>query len=458
MKKLLIFLFFPLSFWGQLSTAVANTPAAVQVPKSFLGLAIEWGNANNVIGQSSTGTNVVFQQLTKNLTNGGNSLNIRVGGNSTDATTTPRSVIEFAQLYQTSGVNVNFWLGVNMKTATISQAQAQANAYVSGMPTGSLNGLELGNEPDLYGITPSTYYTRLAQWETGIRSATGNLFLLYMDPSCADPYACTTFSFPGILVTNSGYFGASSLHCYVASTLSSGQLLNNNSYNCPTILLPQSLVSQAKSVPFRNGEMNTATSGGISGVSNAWESGLWILKSAFMYALNNISGINIQGNCITGVDFYSPFYFTINSGTPNTFTLTSVAPLYYGILAFQQLTSNSAKIYPTTVTSGTSTLVDVYDTGDISNISVEKMVVINRDTVTSGNVNVTPRGTYTSATVCDVTAPLFSSTSGITICGQNINSAGVLTGTFTTTTVTPSAGVYSIPMTTADAKLVTFNP
>jgi hypothetical protein len=100
------------------------------------------------MGSPSTGTNPIYRQLVKNLmAYGAGPLIVRIGGNSTDQAGAPAEgvVAPFAQLFQDIGAK--FYLGVNLGSDNVALATSQAEAFVSGMPPGSLIAIEIVNEP-----------------------------------------------------------------------------------------------------------------------------------------------------------------------------------------------------------------------------------------------------------------------------------------------------------------------
>ena len=132
------------------NVSVGTTPGRA-IPSDFMGLSMEWGTAQTVLGDSTVGVDYIARQLLLNLTAYGSApLNLRIGGNTTDSTGEPTSttVQPFAELASARGNH--FSLGVNLGSDNVSLAVDQARAYVNQMPAGSLDAIEIGNEPDMY--------------------------------------------------------------------------------------------------------------------------------------------------------------------------------------------------------------------------------------------------------------------------------------------------------------------
>jgi hypothetical protein len=175
------------------TASVDPTKPGTQIQSSFLGFSHEWSGPPVLMGPPGN-TNPIYRQLVNNLTAyGGGPLLVRIGGNSTDKTTAPTTgvVAPMAQLYTDLGAK--FTLGVNLGSDDVALATQQAQYYVSNMPAGSLEAIEIGNEPDLYhdnGDRPTTYtfadyLSDFATWRTAIlplREADGTILGQHEQP------------------------------------------------------------------------------------------------------------------------------------------------------------------------------------------------------------------------------------------------------------------------------------
>jgi hypothetical protein len=100
---------------------------------------------------------------------------------------------------------VSFFLGVNLGSNVVDLATSQAKVFVQNMPKGSIQAIEIGNEPDFYPTVshhrPSTYdFADYAQdfltWRTSIFAAIPDSPLV-MGPSDAE--------FPALPLSSNGY-------------------------------------------------------------------------------------------------------------------------------------------------------------------------------------------------------------------------------------------------------------
>jgi hypothetical protein len=171
----------------------------------------------------------------------------------------------------------------------------------------------------------------------------------------------------------------------------------------------------------------------------------------FEYANVGVDGVNWHSG---NGGPYGLFYFKIRaSGNTNTYSLSSVRPLYYGLLFFQGATGNGAHLLATTL--DTKANVKAWATVDAS--GTPRVAVINKDEKSTGTVNVSLSG-YSHAQVYRLTAPSYKSTSGLAFAGQTFDGStnGVIQGTEEIESVDVAGGVFSIPMPITSAALIVF--
>jgi len=449
------------TFVPELAQAIVANGTAVPVPSQFLGLAHEWAapqigiGAQLLMGDQASGVNTIYRQLLANLTSyGSGPLVIRIGGDSTDTFSTAQSIEAFKELNAYNGAL--FYLGVNLKTATLSEAKAMASTYYQSMPPGSLLGLEIGNEPDLYGVPEAQFIANFTSWAAGIRSVTSSK-LPILGPSCS-AWACNNGVWTDDVMSTAiaGNVATFSQHQYIeGQSPVPDALLQSSAY--PNASTAEALIAQTHQagLPFRLGEWNSDWAA-YTTVSSQFQSALWAIKSLYLYASWGADGVNIFGN-LDGNNGYNMIQFDVAQGSPNVYTLDQVFPLYYGALAFQMGTGHQAQVYPVNVTAGTSSAVSAFDT--IDSTGTERMTLINFDETNHGEVTIDPQGTYRTAQVCYLSAPSYQSSTGVTLCGQTFDGStdGTIHGSPEYTTLEPnSGGGFSIPLQTTEAAIVTF--
>lgn len=440
-----------------------GTQAGLQIPLNFLGFSHEWNDAENVLGYSAVGTNNIYRQLLKNLMNGGTyPFRIRIGGGSTDASGEPttKTIPPFAELATAMGVH--FTLGVNLGADNVQLAVDQATAYGAQMPAGSLDAIEIGNEPDVYqynGLRSSTYtisdyFNDYANWRSNVLPVLPSGLKL-MGPAWGDSRTITnlpTFQqneAPNTSVISYHFYAG---HQYGGTTFSSDFLLQpSSSTAAATMVAPYVSATHQNGEKFWIGEMNSIDSGGVAGISNAFGSALWAVDSMFELAKVGVDGVNWHG--ASGCTYCAVTYGTANIGGNSIYTLQQVNPLYYGMLFFQLATGNNSKLLPVTLGT-TSANIKVWATVDQSN--VVHVVILNKDTTFAGSVAVTLPGLGT-AQVTRLTAPSYQSTNGVSIGGQTFDGSidGTLVGTPDNETISATNGVYTVPVQPTSAVLLT---
>jgi hypothetical protein len=459
--------------------AADGTRPGVPVAADFLGLSMEWCNAQTVLGQASAGgADAIFAQYVANLrTYGAGPMSIRIGGNSTDtggSCGTPtgiQSVQAMNEFARATGAKFSF--GVNMASHDLSASKAQAAAYCAGMPSGSIAGFEIGNEPDLYttpGWTADTYSAELSEYLAGVLSAQSCVSSL-MGPSFASFNGRHGEFIPNIqdiLVTNQDKgLGTVTQHYYGGTnTATPGFLLTTAADNGPELVLPELQAAHARGMAYRVDEMNSAWGGGAAGVSNAFESALWFLENAMTLASEGVDGINVHGGMLAGKGhgYYTPFSITAGGGGSfslnNSGSSPATAPLYYGMLFFARAI-NGANSTISSASLSTSANIDAWSTVD--GAGTERLIMVNRDTANSAQVVVAQSAS--TASVCYLEAPSYSSTSGLKIFS---NFAGTQYQTFDTSTdgspmgtvgwdvLTPNDGSFTVPIGATQAAIVTF--
>jgi hypothetical protein len=454
------------------AVAADGTRPGVPVAADFLGLSMEWCKAQTVLGQASAGgTDAIFAQYVANLrAYGAGPMSIRIGGNSTDTggscgtPTSIQSVQAMNEFARATGAKFSF--GLNMVSDDLPASKAQAAAYCAGMPSGAIASFEIGNEPDNYttpGWDASTYSVELSQYLAGVLSAqscSSNL----MGPSFDFTYTHFMPSIKNILVTNQGKgLGTVTQHYYAGTNaVTPGFLLTPAADSGPEQLLSDLQTAHALGMTYRVDEMNSAWGGGAPGVSNAFESALWFIENAAKLAAEGVDGINIHGGMLGGL--YTPFSITAAGG--GSFSLNNrgsspaTAPLYYGMLFFARaINGANSTISPASISTNAN--IDAWSTVDGG--GTERLIMVNRD-IANGAQVVVAQGAST-ASVCYLEAPSYSSTSGLKIFSNfagtryqtfDDSTDGSPTGTVGWDVLTPNDGSFTIPIGATQAAIVTF--
>ena len=433
------------------------------IPNNFMGLSHEWGTTMPMFGYSTTGVNTVYRQLLANLTAyGSDPIQLRIGGNSTDSTgrSTGDRMAPLAEL--SKAVHSRFILGVNLGSSDVELAKNQVEFYLDHMPKGSVEAIEIGNEPDHYikrrmrpdGYGLNGYLKEFDSWKAAILPLLPKGMLL-VGPS----WGATGETVPmttAFIEKESGSVGVVSVHFYAESPYSKHPpdflLKPNSSTSALKLLTPAVLAAHERHIPVRVAELNSFYGVGLHGLSDAFSAALWSIDTMFEYANAGVDGVNWEAD---GSNFCSPFIFTrTTSGQTNSYELKAATPLYYGMIFFQASVGRGAKLLPVEV--DTKANVKVWATEDER--GAIRLAIINKDEVAQGPVIFQMPG-YSRATVSRLIAPSYTSLDSVTFAGRTLDGSvdGKLPSAEKTESFTAVNGSFAIPLTTTSAALVTFS-
>jgi len=443
------------------TVTVASLVPGVAVPPTFMGISVDLFDAQNSASGMGTppNTNPVYRKLVQNLLFPGQGpfiFNIEEDSPSSSAPTAAQ-VSTFAKMYADTGAL--FWLPANMCHNSTSEAQAEASAYIANMPSAAFLGMVMGNEPDgacsTYPSTSSAFETMYTTWQTAINSVSGGPGIKFIAPNYGGqmplvwgpphPDLNTFINDKSLTLASASQHWYPGVGC--ANTVPGDYLLTPAAAtNLPSIIGPFAANAHNKGLPMVISEMNSVDCGGQAGVSNTFQSALWLADASFNLVNAGVDGIRIFND----LGNYDMFQFA-----QSPWRVSSIRPEYYGALMFQEATQDGARLLP--VTLSTSANLTAWATLD-KNGNI-RIAVFNKDKTAQGNVIVRVAG-LGNATLKTLTAPSYTSTNGVRYGGQTFDgsSDGTIQGTLSTTTVTPSLGVYTFTIAPTSAALLTINP
>ncbi|MGA6980486.1 MAG: glycosyl hydrolase family 79 C-terminal domain-containing protein [Candidatus Sulfotelmatobacter sp.] len=454
-------------------------PAATAQPISpnFLGLGHVMGDVLSMIGTSASNMNPIYEQLLKNLTQYANApiliRELTEGSDPADLFAAPR-LAALSQL--NADVGAQYMVGIDFLDDDVSTATTETQQLVDGLPKKAFKGIEVGNEPDLYGANgerPADWdYTQyLADYQKfapAVLAASGGVKLE------APVWAGLT---PGFMNNLNSFVAAQAsqlafvtVHHYPGgvcngATEPADYLLTEAAVDGdtqpltgPVEISQYMTAAQAAGIPFRIGELNSISCGGQLGVTNSFSSALWAMDISFAYAKVGVSGVNFfaPGDPYT-VNPYAPFDFnsTIGQGGVRTYAVRDINPLYYGLLLFAQAVQNKAQLLPVALT--TQGNIKTWATID-ANRTI-RVLLLNKDEAASGPVSISLNG-YGAASVTRLTAPSYSSTTGVMLGGQTFDGSadGTPQGAAYSESNAAESGVYTVTLPAVSAALVTIQP
>jgi len=389
---------------------------------------------------------------------------IRIGGDLTDFTGQPSSnvVRPFAELAEALGNH--FYLGVNLGKGDVQLATEQAKAYLSQMPSGYLDAIEIGNEPDNYrhsGARPESYdfdayLNEFAIWRGRISpllpagtKLIGPSWAAIMPIGDVNQFDAkeqsTLYAF-----TQHFYAGCA---CNGYHNPSDFLLRDDNTRWEPSFVAPAVAASHRCGIGYRLDEMNSLCCSGQRGLSDSFSASLWAIDTMFELANIGVDGVNWHNGNET--DPYDLFVFAATR-TDRTFTysLHRVNPLYYGLLFFQAATSTNSHLLHVNV--DTNANMKAWATADDSGKT--RLVLINKDRTATGRIKISIPG-YTAAAILRLSAPSYLSTTGVTFAGQTFDGStdGRIRGTQTVETVNATNGIFVVEMPPTGAALINFS-
>jgi hypothetical protein len=467
---------------GPLSLSV-GMPTGRTIPAGFLGLSFEYPALRAYTGSDPGAINPVLLALIRNLSPN-QSPNLRIGGDTTDWTwwpvpgaRKPRGVRytigpDWAAITAAlaNDLGAKLILGVNLEVDSPEVAGTEARELVAGIGSGSIEALELGNEPELYGSF-TWFISRSGRHVKG--RPKGYDFNRYQGDFARIGRSLTGVTLAGPAtgarewIPRLGRFLAAhprvrvaTLHryplqlCYLPAASPMYPSVAHLLAPAASKGLADSVarlvgVAHARHVAIRIDEMNTVSCGGAPGISNAFVSSLWALDAVFQMARVGVDGVNIH--TYPGAP-YALFSFTQTDGQWHGF----VAPEFYGLEMFAQAAPPGARLLHVSRSLGS-----VKPWATRAPDGTVHVVLINEDTARSRTVAVRLPGVNGNATLERLEAPGVSARTGVTLGGQTYGTdttTGALAGSSTVASVAPTRRGYVVKLPRASAAMLTFTP
>lgn len=485
---------------AQLATVSVQTqPLGEQIPRDFVGFSLEVSTSGQGItaykagstgaasarreesGQYALGhpgaPNTGYFRFMRDLGPG----ILRLGGNSQDNTCWDPSQAPhpadckaalsagdlrlFSEAAAASGWKLIF--GVNLKQNSPQWALAELTEGVAKeIKRSQILGLEIGNEPDLYrrGARPKTYSP-----QDHVKD-----FIAYLDAFKANPVA-RRYAVVGP-ATCCGWRNARDLGIFIdgvgAAHLKLITVHNYSATTCggTTVTIAQLLApglmdrfnaraktlvaaAQARGLPIAMAETNSASCGGMPGVSNSFAAAEWGLDYMFSLASDGFRYVNFHSSYRPGGSSYNAID---TYGTPSAsggWTYRNVAePLYYAQYMFARNASGK-HLLPTTIETSSDIRADAVSACAGCAVSV---FVINKDLSAAGEVRVRVEGRKAVASLLLLRAPhLDSLAPSVRYGGEQFDSEGRI-GAPQSTAVHPDAqGEYVFTLPNAAAAVLT---
>jgi hypothetical protein len=477
----------------QVKVALAPGSAAITLPRSYLGLSIEYWGLPRYESHPDT-----FARVLSLLRVAGNGpMILRIGGDSADRTyweprarrlkgpffkLTPGWLSETARLVRR--LRVRLILDLNVVADSPPMAASWAQAALTVLPRGSVLGFEIGNEPDLYhqelpyrlaageqpkapaaaqadartmfgepSLTPSfsfsTYLEDFRSYARALGAVRPHMMLL--GPAVANPQLDFSWLSRLIAADHRG-LGMVTAHRY---PLSQCEPPGSPRYpTVPRLLSERSSTGMADGVKlavlaahraglsFRLTELNSVTCGGRPKVSDSFATALWAPDALFELMRVGVDGVNVH---IRDDAINAPFTLTRKG--------LDARPLIYGLALFARALGPDARLVALHVYAARRLHVKLW--GVRVGPHLLNVVAINKGARTAGlRLALAARGT---ATVQRLIAPSVTATSGVTLDGQWLDRYGRWLGRRVVATIARSHGAFELALPGASAALLSLH-
>jgi hypothetical protein len=439
------------------------------VPSNFLGLSFEVGSLATLASYAGEGDLVT---MLRSLGAGV----LRFGGVTADeqiawsGPQTPRpawalgvleagSLDQLGSLAAESGWHVLLTLGLGHFEP---QAAAREAAAAKAALGGSLEAIELGNEPDSYarhGLraqpwTPVQYNEQIAAYRGAIEALAPGIPLAGPDTSGSSAYekwglSEAIYERPAMLTGHHYPLG-----CAEEPPPSIARLLSPRIRELEEGSLRRDLfVARETEVPFRLDETNTVSCGGVSGISNTFASALWAVSYLTQAMTMGASGINLQGNpanCGGYTPLCAPSAEDLADGTlvaqPEWYALL----LARSLLGERPLHTAIAPVHRPNVEASTFLAAD----GTLQFVLVDDDLPGARGVAMHLHVGAGLHG----ATILSLTAPSPEALTGVELGGQAVAANGSWTEPAQLPHAANRAGTITVELEPSSAALVTVAP
>lgn len=405
---------------------------------------------------------------------------LRLGGNSQDNTCwNPQAAPHpnwcqgpitpgLLKLYSTAA-GASGWqitVGLNLRQNSPRWALSEATQGIAKeIPASQILGLEIGNEPDLFPRGPARPKDYSPQ--DYVRDALGYIHAFRANPIARNydfvaPAVCCGWRNPQDLDIILKGIGADlklvTVHNYSATTC--GQ----KDVTVAQLLSPESMqsfddaskklaaVAQQYHLPIALLETNSASCGGMAGVSNAFASSVWGLDYMLNAAQDGYTHIAFHFSYRTGGSAYNAVQtFGWKEGSQQHYRNVA-QPLYYAMYMFAKSASGE-RFLPASIT--TKSNITSFATTACATCSVH-VFLINEDEQASGPVEVHLPGETHAGSLLMLQAPnLHSLAADVRYGGQQFDSDGNIGAPQTTNVQPDTGGNYRFTLPNASAAVLT---
>ncbi|MFL5272621.1 MAG: hypothetical protein ACJ79E_11235 [Anaeromyxobacteraceae bacterium] len=346
------------------------------LPPSFLGVSMEWTSVAPFGGPARDGVVALLRRLEEAR---GAPLALRIGGATADESwwnpdhrrarppnvrhdIDARTLAALAGLAR--GLDAPVSLGLNLQTGDTANAVALARAAQRRLGA-RLDGLEIGNEPDLYtaartfgppavrrlrkrvAYTPADYARDAGRYLDALTAALPADDRPRLVVGGFAGSAAFAAALPGLIAAHPGAVGAVAAHRYAlagcrlqpagAADLRTA-LLSSATRGRLEGLAPLIALAHRRRLPLDVAELNSAPCGGAPGVSDSFASALWLADALFTLARAGADRVDVH---TWDGAVYAPFARRGAEVVPR--------PPFSGMLAFARAAPRGSRLVPVSV-------------------------------------------------------------------------------------------------------------
>lgn len=473
------------------TVSVSGRTVGKPIPSGFLGFSFEFQAVRSYTGSDPRQINPVLVQLIRNLTPGQAPV-LRIGGDSTDVSFAPAPGVRppayvsyrlTPSWLATTGalakeLGARMIMGLNLAANEPALAAAEARDYIKAFGAGTIDALEIGNEPNVYGkvtvyhtvfgapvpARPNNFgYPAFQSQFDAIAAASPHLPLagpaLAIGPTPSKgSWVQTLPDFlrrqPRVAIMTVHRYPLR--NCYVPPSSPQYPTISHLLSSYATVGLAASLkrwvaIAHQQHRLLRVDELNSVACRGKTGVSDTFASALWATDALFSLARIGVDGIDMH----TLPDAaYELFQFSRPSGQWQG----TVRPVYYGLQLFAQAAPAGSRLLRL-ARHGADSGLSAWATRAPDHAI--RVVLINKNQTHGRKVTIrVPAGSSSGVTVERMAAPSVHSSSGVTLGGRTYGAA-----TGSGRLATPQASKLNAPrddvtvsVPHGSAALVTFGP
>ena len=432
------------------TVSVSDHPVGAPIASGFLGFSFEFQGVRAYTGSDPAHINPVLVQLIRNLTPGQAPV-LRIGGNSTDVSYVPGPGVKplpyegyrlTPSWMATTGalaraLGARMIMGLNLAANDPALDAAEVRGYVNALPQGSIEAVEIGNEPNVYNKI-TIYHTAAGVPFHARRRSFGypafrrqfEAIARRTEPLALAGPALAVGPVPGRgswvntvtdLLRRQPRVSLMTVHryplrnCYVSPDSPQYPTIAHLLAPYATVTLAGSLkrwiaIAHSQHRRLRLDELNSVACRGRAGVSDTFASALWATDALFSLARAGVDGIDLHTLPHTA---YELFAFSRAGGRWRA----QVRPIYYGLQLFAQAAPAGARLLKLTRRGADAGLSAWATRGRDHRLRV---VVINKSQTQRRTVTVRlPAGTKTAhATVERMLAPSARAEQGVTLGGR----------------------------------------